>query len=373
MALQRGRLHFAFEVAAGGIEAVERSGALPPISQAVYGELGEIYYQWHELELAHKHFQRAIHVARLSGFSDAQLYYDVILSRLNQTEGNLPGAAERLESAVALMKAEAPAAVREEVVAQQVRVYLAQGRLVDAEMALARFGRGATVAESATGLELEETISYSSGLLVISALRVCLYRGRVLADVAGLERGIKLADQLVTRSLDGQQVPIALKALVLRGQMVAARGDDGAGLADVSRAIELAEPEGAVSIFVEEGQPIATALVKLAEHGRLDPVHANYVRRILAAFARPAQAPVPPSAQSRPAAGDRFAAAAEPLTERELDVLRLMVEGLKYREIAERLFVSMNTVRSHVKAIYGKLGVDNRTRAIALAREQNLI
>jgi LuxR family maltose regulon positive regulatory protein len=63
----------------------------------------------------------------------------------------------------------------------------------------------------------------------------------------------------------------------------------------------------------------------------------------------------------------------EPLTERELEVLRCMVEGLKYEEIASRLVISLNTVRSHVKAIYGKLGVNNRTAAIETARQQGLL
>jgi len=63
----------------------------------------------------------------------------------------------------------------------------------------------------------------------------------------------------------------------------------------------------------------------------------------------------------------------EPLTERELEVLRLIAEGLKYEEIAGRLFISLNTVRTYVKAIYGKLSVNNRTQAIACAREMKLI
>ena len=61
------------------------------------------------------------------------------------------------------------------------------------------------------------------------------------------------------------------------------------------------------------------------------------------------------------------------MTDRELDVLRLMTEGLKYEEIAKRLFISLNTVRSHVKAIYGKLNVNNRIKAIEMARQLQIL
>jgi tetratricopeptide (TPR) repeat protein len=126
LALHHGRLHLAFQTASQGLAWIERSGALPPLSTALYGELGEVYYQWHQLESAHAHFRRAAQVSVLSGYRDAEIYHAVIRSRLSQIEGDVDAAAAEIEKAVGLMQAKGAAAVREEVIAQQVRVYLGQ-------------------------------------------------------------------------------------------------------------------------------------------------------------------------------------------------------------------------------------------------------
>jgi LuxR family maltose regulon positive regulatory protein len=114
---------------------------------------------------------------------------------------------------------------------------------------------------------------------------------------------------------------------------------------------------------VQEGQPIAEALVILLKRNLLGAVQPGYVENILAAFSR-----------SQPSVKmDKQLGLIEPLTERELEVLRLLAQGLKYAEIAERLVVSVNTVRYHVKGIYGKLGVEKLTKAIEKARQLNLL
>ena len=363
MALEHGQLHFAFEIASQGIERIERSGSLPPISAAVYGELGQIYYHWHQLEQAQDHFLRAVQVSTLSGYSDAEIYHGVILSRLRQMEGDLEAAAREIQKAVARMQADAPATVREEVVSQQVRIYLAQNRLTAAETALKGQGFSLQGKFAIPDLPPDQNITPSVGLLYNSGLRILLYRAQARGELAGLRRGIELADRLIAGALQRQYIPVALETLLLRARMHAVLGNDQASLADYASALELAEPEGFISVFVEEGWPVAEALRILLEQNRLGAVQPVYVEEsILAAFSSPRQS-----------AKKESAALIEPLTDRELDVLRSMAEGLKYEEIAARLFISLNTVRSHVKAIYGKLNVNNRTKAIEMARQLRIL
>jgi LuxR family maltose regulon positive regulatory protein len=377
LAIQHGQLHFAYDLAAQGIERVERSGSLPPISTAVYGELGVIHYQWHQLEQAHHYFRRAIQVSALSGYSDAELFYGVILSRLFQIEGNLEAAARELQKAVDLMQVVAPAAVREEVVSQQVRIYLAQNRLAAAEALLTGHGFSFQGKFSFPDLKSGQQNARPVAVLYLSALRILLHRARVRRELAISKPGIELADQLIAGALQHHYLLFALEALLVRAQLHAALGNEQASLADCAQAVELAEPEGFLSIFVEEGLPIAAALAALLKHDRLGVAQRTHVEKTLAAFSgsQPpldtrGEQPVPP----HPTAQDGSEMALiEPLTDRELDVLRLMAEGLKYEEIAHRLFISVNTVRSHVKVIYGKLEVNNRTQAIERARRWQML
>ena len=375
MAIQHGQLHFAFEMASQSIERMERSGSLSPISTAVYGELGVIQYQWHHLEQGHKHFQRAIQVGALTGLSDAELYYRVILSRLFQMEGDLETAAREIQKAVDLMQVEAPAVVREEVISQQVRIYLAQDNLAAAETALKDQGFSFQGGFSFPDLESGQKIIRPVAILYISALRILLYRAQAKRERAGLVAGIELADHLIAGALQRQYIHFALETLLVRAQLHAALGDKQASQADYIRALELGEPEGFISIFVEEGKPIAEALANLLKQDRLGTVQSDYVKNILAAFGRsqPPDATRGGQPASNLPAGVGPVAMDEPLTNRELDVLRLMAEGLKYEEIAERLFISLNTVRSHVKAIYDKLDVKNRVKAIEMARQLQLL
>jgi LuxR family maltose regulon positive regulatory protein len=124
----------------------------------------------------------------------------------------------------------------------------------------------------------------------------------------------------------------------------------------LERALTLAEPGGLCRIFVDEGPPMARLLDQAVTRGTA----VEYARRLLAAF------PVAASQISpRPAAGAELL---EPLSDRELEVLRLIAEGHTNREIASRLYLSLNTIKAHTRNIYGKLDAHSRTQAVARAR-----
>ena len=135
-----------------------------------------------------------------------------------------------------------------------------------------------------------------------------------------------------------------------------ALGDIPAALACLERAVTLAEPEGYVRVFVDEGPPMASLLRAAAKQGTAR----NYVRRLLAAVSETEHdSPVKQ-------------ALIEPLSERELDVLRLLGTELDGPAIARELMVSLNTVRTHTKNIYAKLAVTNRRAAVRRAAELDL-
>jgi LuxR family maltose regulon positive regulatory protein len=383
LAIQHGQLKLAFELATQAIERMENAGILPPISTGLFGELGTIYYQWYQLDQAHAYFQRAIQVSILSGYSDAELFYGVILSQLCLIENNIEGAAEAIQKSAALMQVEAPAAVREEVLSQQIRVYLAQDRLNSAEIVLTEFPKiiaGETFSfqgefiypplenSQALPLTTQESLSKTLGKMYHCALRILLYRAVKKNEISNLKAGLDLANQLIDKALLHQYIPYALDTLLLRARIYAALGNNQAYLDDVRQALEMAAPEGIISVFVEEGEIIIKALAQINDQQLSGSIEPAYIKRILKASESSGK-----SGKSADKVIRESDLLIEPLSEREIDVLRLIAKGDTYNEIANQLYISVNTVRSHVKAIYDKMNVNNRTRAIEQASRMHIL
>ena len=155
-----------------------------------------------------------------------------------------------------------------------------------------------------------------------------------------------------------------IEILVLQALAHEAQDDTSSALVSLERALTLAEPEGYVRLFVDEGLPMARLLYKVLSRG----IFPDYLQRLLTAFPidEPEQAV---SSQTQ----DPKSELIEPLSEREIEVLQLIAEGLTNPEIASRLYLSLNTVKVHTRNIYGKLGVHNRTLAVTRARALGIL
>ena len=153
-----------------------------------------------------------------------------------------------------------------------------------------------------------------------------------------------------------------LEVLLLRALALQAQGDYAGAMTALGRALALAEPEGYIRLFLDEGGPMVTLLRQTYAHTRAPA----YVAALLEASGELITEDLYHSSSYPDLLID-------PLTTREREVLRLLDEGASNREIAEHLVLSVNTVKKHVVNLYGKLGVQSRTQAIAKARTLDLL
>ena len=182
---------------------------------------------------------------------------------------------------------------------------------------------------------------------------------RILIAQERLGEATDLLQRLLEAAEAGERTTRVIEILNLQALAFQAEGDMPRAVTALERAVILAEPEGFLRIFVDEGPPMAHLLYKAATRG----IAPEYARRLLAAFPVTKQEQTD-SAETQAPKSDLI----EQLSKREVEVLQLIAEGLTNPEIASRLFLSLNTVKAHTRNIYGKLGVNNRTQAVSRAR-----
>jgi LuxR family maltose regulon positive regulatory protein len=311
-----------------------------------------------DLDGALRYAGEGIALSRRWGQVEAVIHGNVELAQVLQARGDAAGARTALQEARAAARDLASWSIIS-LDAIAARLSLQQGDLP----AAARWAQE-------SGVRAAGTPSFAQVTDHIVLARILLAQG-ALWDETGRARETRLrtldeASALLARLLamvdQAGAAGYAIEVLVLQAVACRAQGKAGEALACVERALALAEREGHVRVFVEAGAAIAPLLVEAARQG----VAVDHVARLLAALRE--EGAVDAGGAARAAE-----ALIEPLSERELEVLRLIVAGLSNKEIAEELVLATGTVKKHINNIYGKLGVHRRAQAIRRAQDLALV
>jgi LuxR family maltose regulon positive regulatory protein len=214
------------------------------------------------------------------------------------------------------------------------------------------------------GFSVDDELSYLSEFEHIIFARVLLaeYQSKRVETV--ILAALNLLERLLKAAEDGKRMGSVLEILMTQVLVYQAKGDTSQTFVSLERALTLAEPEGYVRTFVDEGDLMRSLLLDYRKSSEKQPRSighelTGYIDKLLSAFAQPKDI-----LQSN---------LVEPLSQRELEVLRLIAQGLSNREISERLFLALSSVKGHNQMIFSKLQVQSRTEAVARARELGLL
>jgi LuxR family maltose regulon positive regulatory protein len=311
-----------------------------PFACMAYVGMAGVLYEWNDLDAAKEHALEGIRLSELGGFVAYQVFGNALLARVCEAQGDRDSALEKIEQAERLGERSDYALVSALATELRVRLWLAQGDL----RAAARW------AQTRQLLPADE-LDVASEIEQMAVARTLVAQDR-------LDEALRLLASLLAAAQAAGRTAHVIKIQALQALAFQALEDGERASAALAHALSLAESEGYVRTFVDEGAPMAR-LLRDALAGGIAP---GYVSQLVTAVREGLSAAAPAAL-----------ALVEPLTERELDVLRLIAGGLSNREIAEQLVVAVSTVKSHINHLYGKLEVKNRTQAVARAQELGLL
>jgi LuxR family maltose regulon positive regulatory protein len=356
----QGKLH---QAAATSQEVIRKLGGRASIhSSRALGRLGHISREWNDLDQAIQYVQQSILLGEQAGL-DLYLSQNYLTSaQVYWTRGEAGEALAALDKAEQIAVQLGNARAVRQARAVRARMELAQGHLAQAS----RWSEEA-------GVEVGDEAVYEreTDYLMLARLRLAQHRAE---EAVGLLERLLASDEAAGRTGN------AIAVLALQALANVQRGNADQAMRILSRVLAMAEPEGYVRVFVDEGPAMQALLtgwiVSTAREHDVKGMKASagYVEMLLATF---------PSTEvqhdrdrkdiGHKEMGTSQSLLIEPLTVREQDVLALLAEGLSNAEIAARLVVTVGTVKTYIKGIYGKLAVHSRTQAILRAREIGLL
>lgn len=339
---EQGELHRAADTFQAVISRSEKpDGRKQPMASVASLGLAGLEYEWNNLDAAERYAEEALELGVRWGHLETLAKAHLTQARIKQAAGDMAGTHECLRQSEGLARGQGVTPwTKLRIEAFRIRLALAQGQL---EPAI----RWASEHPS----DPDKEIAYNRQIEVVAKVRILLAQKQ--PDAA-----LILLDRLLDRFGDRGQTARTMEFLLLKALALAARRDIPAALSPLARALTLGEPEGFMRIFLDEGNP----MMELLRHAGSRGIAPKYVARLLAAENR---ATVMAPASRQPLI--------EPLTERELEVLRLISQGFSNQAIADRLVVALGTVKTHTASLYRKLDVSSRTQAVARASELGLL
>ena len=371
--IAQGYLHEAMTTYGRGLQwATEPGAQVLPGAADMHVGMSSLHREHNDLQTAMQHLLKSQALGELASMPQNPYRWCTAKARIREAQGELDEALNLLDQAEHLYNANFSPNVRP-VATLKARVWVAQGRLGEA-LAWTR----------EQGLSVENELSYLHEFDHITLARVLLSLYQSDRADCSIQEAMGLLERLLKAAEEGGRKGSTIEILVLQSIAYHAQGDLPAALKPLQKALTLAEPEDYVRMFVDEGPPMTQLLLEAASRG----IMPDYTGKLLAAFeaeqpdsAGKSPLPTPlavlpegPRRSPRPAGERRDGEPlTEPLSQRELEVLRLFKTELSGPEIARELVIALSTVRTHTKSIYSKLNVNNRRAAVKRASELNLI
>ncbi len=345
-----GELQQAFATCQEGLRLVEehqrRGGGQLPATGCIYALLGRVLCEQNDLAAAINYAQTSVALSRHWELAEVLADCYVDLSMILRTRGELDAALDAIRAARQTAQRLSDWYVSM-IEPYQMRIHLARGEMA----ALAHW-----VARQQSVTDFGRNVYTAHNGFILARIFIAQQR---------YGEALPVLEQVLRSSETVQVIDHVLEALVLEALTFEAQHKTDLALNVLKRALALGEPRGYVRVFVDEGAPMADLLRQAAARG----MSIDYVQRLLAALKdeqdRRERRLHPSALNARPLS--------EPLTDRELEVLRLVAIGQSNEVIAATLVISVETVKKHLKNIYGKLDVHSRLEAVNHVREAGLL
>lgn len=333
----QGNLHKAFEIYQNAVDLASEANQQPvPFAGMAHVGMAGVLYEWNDLGGAKQNAEEGIRLSKMGGFVVYQVFGNAILTKVYEAKGDHEQANDMLQKAIWMGQGSEYDLVLALVAETQVRLWLRQNNI--------------SAASDWAQVHLADCVDNLDAAGEIEQITVA----QVFASQGKFYDALDLLAQLLEAAQAAKCMENVLRIWILQAIIFQSQQKIGSALNVLRQALSFAEPQGYTRIFIDQGEPMEQLLRSALKQG----IAPNLVARLL---------------EKSEEGSESLQVLVDPLSERETEVLRLIVAGLSNQEIAEELTIAESTVKTHINHIYSKLNVTSRTQAVVKARELQLL